>query len=238
MRISDLYNKHSGEDIYVVGTGPTLRMLPKGFFNNKTAIGLNQAYKTFDLTYAITVHPELIKGYKEFVKEGKCKKTKWVVCSVKMPLKLGLNDAKYYVYNRSDDWKCFIKRTPDSLFCGRGIQQTAIDLAGRMGATNIVLVGVDMESLGGDHHGHNQHVRFQGISPEDVYKEYRIWTYKAKKLAREYHGISVLSLSPLLGCGGSIHNSDYEQLRVEMGLEPLDKPKYISKKNRKRIDPA
>ena len=60
MRISDLYNKHLGEDIYVVGTGPTLRMLPKGFFNNKIAIGLNQAYKTFDLTYAVTVHPELI----------------------------------------------------------------------------------------------------------------------------------------------------------------------------------
>ena len=63
MRISDLYNKHLGEDIYVVGTGPTLRMLPKGFFNNKIAIGLNQAYKTFDLTYAVTVHPELIKEY-------------------------------------------------------------------------------------------------------------------------------------------------------------------------------
>lgn len=238
MRIYDLYNKHSGEDIYVVGTGPTLRMLPKGFFSNKIAIGLNQAYRTFDLTYAITVHPELLKGYKEFIKEDKCKKTKWVVCSLKTPLKLKLNDAKYYVYNRNNDWKCFIKRTEDSLFCGRGIQQTAIDLAGRMGAANIILVGVDMESLGGDHHGHNQHVRFQGISPEEVYKEYRTWTYKAKKLAREHHGISVLSLSPLLGCGGSIHNSDYEQLRIEMGLTPLDKPKDISKKTRKGIDPA
>ena len=238
MRISDLYNKHSGSDIYIVGTGPTLRMMPKEFFNNKIAIGLNQAYKTFDLPYAITVHPELIKEYKEFVKDGKCKTTQWVVCADKIPLRVKLNDEKYYVYNRNNDWKCFIKRTPDSLFCGRGIQQTAIDLAGRMGATNIILVGVDMESLGGDHHGHDQHIRFQGVSPEDAYREYRLWTYKAKKLAREHHGISVLSLSPLLGCGGSIHNSDYEQLRVDMGLAPLGKPKDISNIKRKGIDPA
>ena len=238
MHISNLYNKHSGSDIYIVGTGPTLRLLPKEFFNNKVAIGLNQAYKTFDLNYAITVHPELLKEYKEFVKKDKCKETQWVICSKKPPLKLKLNDVKYYVYHRVNDWKCFVERTQDGLFCGRGIQQTAIDLAGRMGATNIILVGVDMESLGGDHHGHDQHIRFQGIRPEDVYKEYRLWTYKAKKLAREHHGISVLSLSPLLGCGGLIHNGDYETLRVEMGLCPLKTPKDISRKKRKGTDPA
>jgi hypothetical protein len=238
MRISNLYNNHLGSDIYIVGTGPTLRMMPKGFFNNKIAIGLNQAYKTFDLTYAITIHPELIKGYNAFVKEGRCKETKWAVCSKKPPLRLKLDDVKYYVYHRNSDWKCFIERTQESLFCGRGIQQAAIDLAGRMGATNIILVGVDMEALGGDHHAHDQHIRFQGISPVEVYKEYRLWTYKAKKLAREHHGISVLSLSPLLGCGGLIHNGDYERLRVEMDLEPLKTPKDISRKKRKGIDPA
>lgn len=238
MRISNLYNKYLGSDIYIVGTGPTLRMLPKEFFNNKIAIGLNQAYKTFDLTYAVTVHPELVPEYIRFKKENKCKETNWVICSKKPPLRLKFDDKKYYVYHRINDWKCFIERTKDSLFCGRGIQQTAIDLAGRMGATNIILVGVDMESLCGDHHGHDQHIRFQGVSPEDAYKEYRLWTYKAKKLAREHYGISVLSLSPLLGCGGLIHDGDYERLRVEMGLEPLKTPKDISRKNRKGIDPA
>ena len=107
-----------------------------------------------------------------------------------------------------------------------------------MGAANIILVGVDMEALGGDHHAHDQHVRFHGIKPEDIYKEYRLWTYMAKKLAREHYGISVLSLSPLLGCGGLIHNGDYERLRVEMDLEPLKTPKDISRKKRKGIDPA
>ena len=235
MLISKLYKKHVGEDIYVVGTGPTGRLLPSSFFNSKTCIGLNQAYKQFNLTYSITVHPELEVEYCELAKVKATNVTKWIV-KHKAPTYLKLYDPTRYVFHTSTSWDDFIGKDPDKLFLGRGIQQTAIDIAVRMGAANVILVGVDMDSLGGDHHGHDQHVRFQGLNPKDVYKEYRLWAYKAKKLAREKAGVNVLSLSPLLGCGGDIHQEDYVKVRKELGLTALPAPKDISNIKRKSID--
>lgn len=242
MLISGLYNRYIGRDIYIVGTGPTLRIMPKGFFDGRIAIGLNQAYGVFDLAYSITMHPELIVKYNGHLKDSKCKPTCWIAPSKKPPLKLKLDDARYYVYHRDPNWECFITRKEGHLFCGRGIQQTAIDLAGRMGAKSIILVGVDMSEVGGEHHATNQHVMFKGLPPSDVYNEYRDWTYKANKLAREHHGISVLSLSPLLGCGGSTHDADYVRVRNEMGLgvlpKPMDATAKLKRKNRRGTDPA
>ncbi len=93
-----------------------------------------------------------------------------------------------------------------------------------------------MCDVGGDHHAHNQHVRFHGLNHKDVYAEYREWTYKARKLAREKAGIHVLSLSPLLGCGGSIHEADYVQLRSELGLSKLPTPTDTSAYKRDKTD--
>jgi len=237
MRISGLYKKHIGSDIYVVGTGPTARLLPSDFFNSKICIGLNQAYKLFKLTYTITVHPELEVEYRNLLsKQPKVtNKTQWIV-KRKPPTVLPLDDATRYVFSTSYSWDDFIGNKPDILFLGRGVQQTAIDMAARMGARNIILVGVDMASMGGDHHSHDQHVQFHSVPADDVYREYRLWTYKARKLARSKANINVLSLSPLLGCGGLVHEQDYSQYRSELGLSKLPEPEDVSKYDRKGID--
>ena len=235
MRISGLFNKHKGSDIYVVGTGPTSRLIPKSFFKGRITIGLNQAYKLIEPMYSITVHPELEFEYRDLVKYGKVKPTVGLV-KHKVPTLLPLDDASRYVFHTSNAWKEFIGLKPDTLFIGKGIQLTAIDLACRMGARSVILVGVDLGSVAGDHHGHDQHVQFHGLTASEVYREYRLWTYKARKLAREKAGVSVLSLSPLLGCGGDVHQADYAQFRKELGLSGLPKPKDISNYNRDRID--
>lgn len=233
MRINRLFGKHKRGDIYIVGTGPTSRLIPKSFFNRKISIGLNKAYLSFDLTYCITVHPELEIEYRGLLAKKKCNPVKWIVKrkspvdakGVKLPhLMLALEDARRYVFNTSPDWKDFIGTNPDVLFIGHGVQQTAIDLAIRMGAANVILVGVDMGDLGGDHHCTDQHVRFSGLSSADVYEEYRVCAYKARKLAREKASITVLSMSPLLGYGGDIHRRDYVNLRQELKLVPFKVP--------------
>ena len=235
MRIKFLFNKHLGKDIYVVGTGPTARLIPDGFFKGKITIGLNQAYKIIEPTYSLTVHPELEVEYRELVKAKKVKSTTWVI-KHKAPTFLHLDDISRYVFNTSTAWSEFIGLKPDTLFLGKGIQVTAIDLACRMGARSVILVGVDLGSVGGDHHGHDQHIQFHGLSASEVYREYRLWTYKARRLAREKAGVAVLSLSPLLGCGGDVHQADYAQFRKELGLSVLPKPKDISKYKRTGIE--
>ena len=237
MRISGLFNKHPGSDIYIVGTGPTARLLPRNFFDKRICIGLNQAYKLFKLTYTITVHPELEVEYRDIMSRHPktTNKTQWIV-KRKPPTVLSFDDATRYVFSTSYDWKDFICKESDILFLGRGVQQTAIDMAARMGAKTIILVGVDMASVGGDHHSHDQHVQFHSVPANDVYKEYRLWTYKARKLARDKANINVLSLSPLLGCGGDVHEQDYAQYLKELGLSKLPEPEDVSKYDRKGID--
>lgn len=237
MHIKSLYRKHAGCDIYVVGTGPSARLLPTTFFDGRIAIGLNQAYKSFNLTYSITVHPELEIEYRELLAAGKLAtvKTQWIV-KRKAPSYLRLHDATRYVFNTSYSWNEFAERSQDTLFLGKSVCPTAIDMAIRMGARNVILVGVDMAEMGGDHHATNQHVQFHGLPAADVYTEYRLWAYKARKLAREKAQVNVLSLTPLLGCGGDIHQQDYVKLREELRLEKLPEPLDISKYDRAAID--
>ena len=235
MNIDKLYGKHRGADIYIVGTGPSARLIPKDMLGGRVSIGLNQAYKNFKVTYSITVHPELEVEYRDVFKDNPAVETQWIV-KQKAPTNLPFDDPTRYVFKTSPEWSGFLGKDKNTLFIGRGVQQTAIDMACRMGARAIFLIGVDMADLGGDHHSHNQHVRFHGLNPQDVYAEYREWTYVARKLAREKAKIPVLSLSPLLGCGGPVHDADYVRLRGELGLDKLPKPKDTSGYKRSKTD--
>ena len=135
MQIKSLFRKHPGYDIYVVGTGPSSRILPSNFFDGRIAIGLNQAYRSFNLTYSITVHPELEIEYRllHTAKKVDTNKTQWIV-KRKAPNKLPLHDPTRYVFNTSYEWSKFAGNVPDTLFLGKSVCPTAIDMAIRMGA--------------------------------------------------------------------------------------------------------
>lgn len=223
MRINELANKHKDGDIYIVGTGPSMRVFPVDFLKDKTTIGLNQAWRYRELTYSITVHPELVLEYQ---KTQNAHRTTWII-KKKPPMEnLEFSDPNYYVFHtEQENYELFSKPKPDTLFIGRGVQQTAMHMAAIMGAKNIILVGVDMTDLGGEHHGHDQHVKFHGMEPSDVYAEYRKVTAKVRStLLRK--GINTLTLTPFLG---AVHgNEDYGRLLHELNLPKLPPPKDTS----------
>lgn len=223
MRIEKLYGRHKGEPIYIVGTGPSMRVFPTQALKGKTCIGLNQAWRYCPLTYTISVHPELLTEYLDTPNRNK---TQWIV-KHKPPLNLLLDDPEHYVFHTSeDDMSLFKQDKPDTLFIGRGVQQTAMHMAALMGASELRLVGIDMTDLGGEHHGHAQHVRFHGVPPDIVYKEYRVYTAKVRKAITDRWKIPVLTLSPLLGADHG--TEDYERLCAEQGLPKLPPPQDTS----------
>jgi hypothetical protein len=230
MRIRDLYDRHTGT-IYIIGTGPSLRVFDLGFLIGQTTIGLNQAYKYIATTYNITVHPELLTEYEQ--SHPQPDSAVWLVKHKAPRLDLELDHPKHYVFHTAEDWDLFEHPRRDTLFIGRGVQQTAMDMAARMGAKNIVLVGVDMTALGGDHHGHVQHVQYHGLASDSVFCEYRLWTRRARTELRK-RNISVFTLSPFVGLGDANH--DYEHLKAELGLDKLPSPKDVSKYTRSGID--
>lgn len=221
MRIKDLCGQHRGQPVYVVGTGPSARLFPFDLLRQQVSIGLNQAWRYWPHTYSITVHTELVE---EYLREAPADQvTQWII-KRKAPFLREFDDPGYYVFQTRQGDLTTIQTddSPDALYLGRGIQQTAMHMAAIMGASAIYLIGVDMCDLGGDHHGHDQHVRFHGLPPADVYAEYREHTAQVRRKIEQEYGIPTLSLSPLLGTGHA--EEDYRRLLHERGMKPLPTP--------------
>lgn len=225
MRIESLYGRYAGGTIYIIGTGPSLRCLDLGFLKDKVTVGLNQAYKHLPTTLSITVHPELVAEYAAAGGVG----TSWLVKKKPPMAHLDLDDPKYYVFGTSYDVRSVTQRPKDTLYLGEGVQTTAMDLAARMGARFVVLVGCDGGSLGGDFHAHDQHVRWLGMRPDDQYKLYRDTTAAVRAALRPL-GVSVLTLSPFVGANAA--EEDYARLRQELKLPVLPVPKDTSEYKR------
>lgn len=231
MKISELYKTAIGQVVYIVGTGPSMRVFPKEFLIGRKIIGCNQAWRHCKPDVNLTVHPELILDQKR----EENKKRSWAT-KAKPPLD-GLTEASpdIYVFRTSTEVEVLCTQPKDTLYLGHGIQCTAIDLAVRMGARAIFMVGCDMNDLGGDHHGHSQHVRFHGLPPKDVYEEYRRFTAKVRRIVRDRFKIPVLTLSPFLGQNAA--GEDYQRLVAELNLPALPPPADTSAYNREKTDP-
>lgn len=226
MRIATLTDRHKGETVFVIGTGPSLRCLDLEFLKGQTSIGLNQSWRHLASTYQLTVHPELMLDYKRaHTTDPKLWKTKWVTKKKHPVADISLDDADHYVFETDYAIDTVTRRPADTLYLGEGVQTTALDLAARMGARFVVLVGCDGGSLGGDFHAHDQHVRWLGMRPNDQYALYRRTTAAVRKRLRAL-GVSVLTLSPFIGVNAA--EEDYGRLRAELGLERLPPPKDTS----------
>lgn len=223
MRIQALADDIVGDQtVFIVGTGPSLRVTPLDFLKGRLVVGLNQAWKYLQCDFTITIHPEL---YQAYCKESGCGAGRWIIKKKPPMANLELDDEFHYVFGTSYDIETVAKRPKDTLYLGEGVQSTAMDLAARMGAKTIVLVGCDAGSLEGDFHGHDQHVRWVGRTPDEQYKLYRDSTAEVREALRPL-GVSVLTLSPFIGANSAVE--DYRRLKDVHKLAPLPAPKDIS----------
>lgn len=233
MRIDDIHTVRNSVDrtVYIIGTGASLRCMPLDFFCGKLTLGLNQAWRHLPTTFSITAHPELLDDYeKAAATSGFKNRTQWIVKKKPPRAHLELNDPNFYVFGTSTDLAAVRERPADTLYLGEGIQTTAMDLAARMGARTVVLVGCDAKKLRGDYHAHDQHVRWLGVKPEQQYALYRKNTAQVRTVLRTL-GVAVISLSPFIGIDAG--EEDYNRLCSELKLSPLPPPKDTSPYKRK-----
>ena len=171
MDISELWDKHKGKTIYILGTGPSVRCYSNlnKILNGKIVIGLNEAYKYYDCIYNLTIHPDLIPDNRETLVAGK-----WIIKPKGKYGDIKQHDSRFYVFQNNKDVYDFsyITKVKGRLYVGRGIQTAAMVLAAQMGASLIVLIGCDFSQLGPDHHSHETHVEFHGLLSQEVYQEY------------------------------------------------------------------
>jgi len=222
--VIDLYERHPGADIYVVGTGTSLRVFPLEFLAGKITIGLNRAWKVVPVKYSITIGPhthvpEFMEGEEArpeitwITKRGKAQ-------AVLSPEQFAHADERFYTFDiggreRSDvaDWVTDEGRVVDwvrrphgtMLYQWSSISQTACNLAANMGARNIVLVGCDNSSLLDNHHAESHHTKWLGKSPEERYRQYYEGLAEVRSALRG-RGINLVSVSPFLQLGGEEHD--------------------------------
>lgn len=237
--VSELYNLYPGSDIYVIGTGTSLRAFPVSVLENKITIGLNMAWKTVPVRYGITIHPEL--SIPEFLPEEqprpeitwltKYEKTKGLVS----PDQFKYAEENFYFFDtegrvntqppnrppdtgRVLDW--VLSPTDNKLYLWTSIAQAGVNLAANMGAKNIFLVGCDNCALLDNHHAHKQHTRWRDASPERRYQEYYEGLAEMRPLLRQ-RGVNLVSLTPFLSLASP--EKDFERL-----CEELNQPKYVA----------
>lgn len=234
--VSELYGRHPDSDIYVVGTGTSLRVFPPDVLRGRITIGLNMAWRMVDVTYGITIHPdlnipELMPG------EEPRPDITWVTKHGKWgeadPNRVQDLERTCYFFESqgrpnsqppeepSDAGRIleWVRRpTGDNLYQWSSISQTALNLAANMGARNVFLVGCDMTSLSGNHHGHEQHSRWKGVDPDHRYRQYWEGVLEVRRELR-VRGVSVVNLSPFLGLGR--HQEEFALIATELEVPLL-----------------
>jgi hypothetical protein len=225
--IAELHKKHLKADVYILGSGPSLRFLPESFFRNKITIGLNYAYKSIRPHYSITIHPYIIPIRRDdwncqWITKTKESDKSWAIH------KANDNISDFYLFNNNNDLLDFTylesPGTSQKLYVGCGIQTGALHLAAKMGASNAILCGCDMAWIAGEHHSTDQHTQFHGHNPLDVYDEYYYYTVKVREQLRQLYGMNTFSMTPFLG---RVIERDYCKLKEELSLPDLPKPKDI-----------
>jgi hypothetical protein len=234
-KIQVLYGRHLGSDIYIVGTGTSLRAFPLGFLKDKITIGLNQSWKVIDTTYAITMMPKL--NIPEFIEgEASHPGITWITKPSKVegqctPEEIAYAEEHFYGFENDGkasltgldepsetgrvlDW--VINPHPEKLYLWTSISQSAMNLAANMGARNIILVGCDNGALGGNHHAHNQHTMWKGESPDVRYMQYYQGVAEVRAALRK-RGVNVVSMNPFLKIDAP--ELDFNRLCEEIGAE-------------------
>jgi hypothetical protein len=214
--VSELYGRHAGSDIYIVGTGASMRVFPHSLLEGRITIGLNMAWKQVPVTYGVTIHPDL--NIPEFLAgESARPQIIWAVGRRKCEVVLKPDQLQYARENffgfgydgkpntqpptepsdagRNPAW--LEKPAGDNLYVWSSIAQTAVNLAANLGARNIFLVGCDNCALSGNHHAHVQHTRWKGVAPEYRYRQYEDGMAEVRSAMR-HRRINVVSLTPFV----------------------------------------
>ncbi len=205
--IEPLFKKHEGEDIYVLGSGPTLGFIDSSFFNNKIIVAVNHTlhYVTKSkVLYVISKEPS------EVMQRIAKKRGALLVCTLK---KCGLtqdfNEISHpfrtYIFDpkQISDIKAGDFVESETLIYSDSTILSGIHLAVFLGAKNVILVGHDCGTIDEKIHVPN-YDKTTSQTPEDKYSHWMIrraiekQTIEFKEFVKTKWGVNIYSLNPFI----------------------------------------
>lgn len=211
--INELVNKHNGKDIYVICSGKSLDFIDTNFFDNKITIGVNQVYKKIKTTYLVRKDPimldEAIKNNKDtihIISAGRFGQSN--NSNLNMIKKDFSNLNNIYLFNHLNNKLILndsenIPEENDKLVVSFSTITTAIHLAKKLGAKNIIIVGHDCGLINGEENFKGYHTDKSRAQKNK--NDYIEWLGKIendtiflKKYLKKKYDINVCSLNPFI----------------------------------------
>ncbi len=212
--IKELKNKYSGEDIYVLGAGPSLNFVNPAFFNNKIAIGINNIYRFFPVIYSVFKHKQFIAealGFKQVVIASKHDDGDTRAPITEVPegcYTFTHKQGRFVELEKNFTENLAAVGKDDDIFVSFSTITSGIHLAAYMGAKTIILCGHDCGTLDGkmcvDRYDEFRRVP-ENITKDEYETSFKIWlgmlgkeTIRLKEKIKEVYGCEVYSLNPFI----------------------------------------
>ena len=199
LELGDLRDRHKGETVWVLGSGPSLNHIEPGFFSGKTVISTNFSADSIGVfpdymfshyhQHAFTLHTK--SGVVVTLRKDTLSQQEWAWDYLE---NLVMVEQDSYAPPGSA-WHPFDRNPPrdDSLAYGSSSLHGAMHLGAHLGADNIILVGADCGTIDDAHR--------VGTYPIDGHKPWALYE-KHHRLMKswlvEKYGVNVYSLNPFI----------------------------------------
>ena len=219
--LTQLKNKHNGEDIWVISAGSSMDYVSSEFFENKIVIGINHVYKHYPCNYIVM---------KDCMEEPRFPRSILQLDSMGIPLIFSKgykgyydkednsprhNDAYMFEHNsRRDTFDTEVKSLKDDeIIVSRSSITSLMHIAAYLGASNIILCGHDCGTLDGNLY-YNGYVEKDWISSgnwngiNNFMSKLERQSQVVRKLLMEKYNCNIHSLNPFLNMGLEGHKHE------------------------------
>lgn len=212
MKLKNLYLRHKCEDIYVIGSGPSLQYIEPDFFCNKVVVCTNNTInfvKEAKAIYMVAKEPS-----QQLQDVAKDHKATIVMCEYHSAGHKNKNEIMYpdstAIFRPNPD-SIHHKRQTTALIISASTISTAMHLAAFMGTKAIMLIGHDCGKL--DEKVHlDGYQKENAVTPTAWYGEWmktnciEYFTMKLKYILRSKWGVKVYSVNPFINFGLEGHS--------------------------------
>lgn len=216
-KLSELKLKHEGQDIYVVGSGPSLNYISNKFLEDKIVICVNH---TIDYVEGKEVYVVSKEPPRDLQSKTKRKKATLLTCKYQGGDTTKTNEILYpeetvlFKPNRHSELEPF--KREECLTTSASTIATALHFAGYLGAKSILLIGHDCGKIDDEIHV-KEYNKSNAITSTE---HYQIWmninsveayTLKLKRVLEKLWNIPVHSINPFINFGLEGHH--YERFK-------------------------
>jgi hypothetical protein len=227
MRLRELQDIYLDQDIYIVGSGPTLNLFPLDFLQDKICIALNDAYKKHPAITPIALMNNQLYAHAD---DNPASPYHEYFKAIKYPIikpqsqyrveKIEWDHPYFYCFERSTQIHkidSLTKETDHLYYAPDGCAlHPALQIAWIMGARTIFVVGCDSCTFENQHYA-----AFDkgGIGTVNITRNYDAYVYGTLMIQKflNQQGVTVLNLSPIVG----YHRVD-DQFQVLADKSPCD----------------